>query len=73
MTEMSDDSLLIHKQMNPSFVSPRLDLDALKTFQVQANLARKVMATQIAPNKFVVEVTFVQMNSTRQRESTKNH
>ena len=53
MTALMDEFILIHKQYNPSYQPPRLDP---AEYQVQPNLSRRVMATQVATNKYVIEV-----------------
>ena len=57
MTNMFDEFMLIHKQLNPSYEAPRLGIEDVQTYQAQLNLSRRVMATQVAPNKYVLEVT----------------
>ena len=52
MTKELDEFLLVHKQFNPSYKPPRLDVD----LQVQLNLSRKIMATQVGPKEYIIEV-----------------
>ena len=52
MTKELDDFLLIHKQFNPSYQAPRIDAE----LQVQLNLSRRIMATQVGPKEYIIEV-----------------
>ena len=52
MTKELDDFLLIQKQFNPSYQAPRIDAE----LQVQLNLSRRIMATQVGPKEYIIEV-----------------
>ena len=59
MTKELDEFLLVHKQFNPSYKPPRLDVD----LQVQLNLSRKIMATQVGPKEYIIEVKSPELKS----------
>ena len=58
MEDQKKKFVLNHKQFDPSWVVPKLKPEDIKTYQVQGNLFRKVMANKIGKNKYKLEVRF---------------